>query len=148
MQNQLYVERLYPSMGMIVVYLLAFPMILLAAAPFGWTLALILAFAITASILTAAVLLSPLIVLDENRLLAGHIAIPVAVLGKSEVLKGETVREELGPKLDSRSQRVVRGEIKSAIKIAVIDAADPTPYLLISTRNPDELASALLANRA
>ena len=148
MQNQLYVERLYPSMGMIVVYLLAFPMILLASAPFGWSLALVLASAVTASILTVAVLLSPLIVVDENRLLAGHIAIPVVALGKAQVLEGEAVRQQLGPKLDARSQRVIRGEIKSALKIEVIDESDPTPYLLITTRNPEELASALLANRA
>ena len=148
MQNQLYVERLYPSLGMITVYLLAFPMVLLAAAPFGWTLAIALAFVATATIVTIAVVISPLLVVDENRLLAGHIAIPLDALGRAEPLTGDSLRIELGPKLDARSQRVIRGEIRSALKIEVRDANDPTPYLLISTRNPSELASALLANRA
>jgi hypothetical protein len=29
------------------------------------------------------------------------------------------------------------------VKIKVIDPADPTPYLLVSSRHPDELISAL-----
>jgi hypothetical protein len=33
--------------------------------------------------------------------------------------------------------------VKTAIKIPITDAEDPTPYWLISTRNPDKLAELL-----
>lgn len=122
-------------------------MVLLAAAPFGWSLALILAFIATTSVLVLATLLSPLVVVDQNRLMAGRIAIPLAALGEVEVLRDDQLRLELGPKLNARAQRVIRGEIKSALKIQVSDQSDPTPYLIISTRNPEELGSALLADR-
>jgi hypothetical protein len=146
-QNQLYVERLYPSKGLIAAYLLSFPMVLLAAAPFGWSLALILASVITAGVLVAATLLSPLIVVDQTRLMAGQIAIPLSALGAAKVLRDEELRMELGPNLNARAQKVIKGEVRSALKIAVTDEKDPTPYLVISTRNPEELASALLADR-
>lgn len=148
MQNQLYVERLYPSKGLVAAYLLAFPMVLLAAAPFGWSLASILASVVTVSVLVASTLLAPLVVVDEHRLMAGHIAIPIAALGEVKVLRDDQLRLELGPNLNSQAQRVIRGEIKSALKIEISDESDPTPYLIISTRNPEELGSALLADRA
>ena len=148
MQNPLYVERLYPSKGLIAAYLLTFPMVLLAAAPFGWTLALVLASVVTASIITISIVVAPLVVVDDVRLMAGRIAIPREVLKDPVVVRGESLRLELGPNLNALAQRVIKGEVKSAIKIPVDDAADPTPYLLISTRRPEELRSALLANRA
>jgi len=52
-----------------------------------------------------------------------------------------------GVKSDARARMLIRAYVKTAVKIKMEDKADYTPYLVISTRRPKELAVALLANR-
>jgi len=42
---------------------------------------------------------------------------------------------------------MIRGYVQTGVKIEVSDPDDPTPYLLLSSRKPEELAVALDANR-
>lgn len=123
------------------------PMVLLAAAPFGWPLAIALGSITMLSVLVLASVLSPLIAVSDNRLLAGKMAIPLNVIASAEVIPKEDLRSELGPKLDARAQLMIRGDLKTAVKIQISDPMDPTPYLVVSTRRPEELVGALRANR-
>lgn len=123
------------------------PMVLLAAAPFGWPLAIALGSITLLSVLVLASVLSPLIAVSDNRLLAGKMAIPLNVIASAEVIPKEDLRSELGPKLDARAQLMIRGDLKTAVKIQISDPMDPTPYLVVSTRRPEELVGALRANR-
>jgi hypothetical protein len=141
-------ERLYPSMGMYLAFSLLSPMVLLAAAPFGWTLAITLGSITLIAALVLASVLSPMIVIDGDRLLARKFSVPLSVIGAASEIPAENLRSELGPSLDARAQLMIRGDLKTAAKIEIADENDPTPYLIVSTRRPAELVSALRANRA
>ena len=81
-------------------------------------------------------------------LIAGRMRIPLSVIGKTQPLNKLELRELIGPAADARAQLFIRGYVKSALKIEISDSSDPTPYVVISTRKPEQLAVALLANRS
>ena len=146
MQTLQFEERLYPSLGMYLAYSLLSPMVLLAAAPFGWPLAISLGtFTLLAALVLASVL-SPLVLVDGERLLAGRMSIPKTAIGNVTEIDTEDLRTQLGPKLNAMAQLMIRGDVKTAVRVEISDADDPTPYLIISTRRPKELVSALRAN--
>ena len=146
MQTLQFEERLYPSVGMYLAYTLLTPMVMLVAAPFGWTLSLSLGLLTLVGSLILASVLSPMIVVDQSRLLAGKMSIPLSAIGSTNAIAEENLRAELGPKLDARAQLLIRGDLRNAVRIDISDQNDPTPYLVISTRRPAELVRALGAN--
>ena len=148
MQTLQFEERLYPSVGMYLAYSLLTPMVALVAAPFGSVLAIALgAITFIASLVLASVL-SPLVVVDGVRLIAGKMSIPFEAIGEVTEVATQDLRSELGPLLDARAQLLVRGDVKTAVKVKITDGNDPTPYLVISTRRSSELVSALRANKS
>ncbi len=76
---------------------------------------------------------------------AGDARIPVVALGPAVPLDAPTMRHELGPGLDARSHRCIRGWVASGVRVPVTDPRDPVPYWLVSTRRPERLAAALAA---
>ena len=120
----------------------------LVAAPFGWTLALTLGATTFVACLVLASVLSPLVVVDGVRLIAGKMSIPLEAIGEATEVSTQDLRSELGPLLDARAQLLVRGDIKTAVKVEITDGNDPTPYLVISTRRSSELVGALRANKS
>ena len=148
MQTLQFEERLYPSVGMYLAYSLLTPMVALVAAPFGWTLALTLGATTFVASLVLASVLSPLVVVDGVRLIAGKMSIPLEAIGEATEVATQDLRSELGPLLDARAQLLIRGDIKTAVKVEITDGNDPTPYLVISTRRSSELVGALRANKS
>ena len=148
MQTPQFEERLYPSVGMYLAYSLLTPMIALVAAPFGSTLSISLGAVTFVASLVLASVLSPMLVIDDVRLSAGKMSIPFSAIGEVTEIPVQDLRNELGPNLDARAQLLIRGDIKTAVKIEIKDASDPTPYLVLSTRRPGELVSALRANKS
>jgi len=61
---------------------------------------------------------------------------------------GETKRQLLGTLADPLAFVVQRPWMRDAVRVAVNDPADPTPYWIISTRWPADLARAIVAARA
>jgi hypothetical protein len=133
---------------MYLAYLLLTPMVALVAAPFGWALAITFGSLALVVSLALATVLSPLIVVDGARLIAGKMSIPLAAIGEVTEVATQDLRNELGPLLDARAQLLIRGDVKTAVKVEITDGKDPTPYLVISTRRPSELVSTLRANQA
>lgn len=131
---------------MYLAYTLLTPMVMLVAAPFGWTLALSLGALTLLGSLVLASVLSPMVVVERNRLLAGKMSIPLSAIGSTQAISVENLRAELGPKLDARAQLLIRGDLRNAVRIEISDQNDPTPYLVISTRRPEDLVRALRAN--
>ncbi|MGF1646852.1 MAG: DUF3093 domain-containing protein [Kineosporiaceae bacterium] len=84
----------------------------------------------------------------EPWLQAGTSRIPVRALGEVAALRDGEWRAELGPALDARSHRVVRGWVGHGVRVAVTDPRDPVPYWLVSTRRPEDLAAAVTGARA
>ncbi|MET9891827.1 DUF3093 domain-containing protein [Streptomyces sp. NPDC006465] len=83
-----------------------------------------------------------------DSLIAGDARIPVAALGDAEILDQEEARAWRTHKADTRAFMLLRSYIPTALRVQVTDPADPTPYLYLSTREPERLVAALEAVRA
>ncbi|MBO7938509.1 DUF3093 domain-containing protein [Streptomyces antibioticus] len=82
-----------------------------------------------------------------DSLIAGEAKIPVTALGEAEVLDAEEARAWRTHKADTRAFLLLRAYIPTALRVEVTDPQDPTPYLYLSTRDPERLAAALVSAR-
>jgi hypothetical protein len=73
--------------------------------------------------------------------------LPVAVIADVVALDAAGKREVLGVGAHPLAFVVQRPWIGGAVQVLLDDPADPTPYWVISTRRPVELATALLGAR-
>ncbi|MGK5629873.1 DUF3093 domain-containing protein [Streptomyces sp. URMC 123] len=80
-------------------------------------------------------------------LVAGDARIPVEALGEPEVLSEEEARAWRSHKADPRAFMLLRSYIPTALRVEIVDPADPTPYVYLSTRQPRKLAAALTSVR-
>jgi hypothetical protein len=78
---------------------------------------------------------------------AGRARLPLWAVGKITALDAPAARAARGPAADPRAFFLIRGYIRPMVQVVVDDPADPVPYWLVSTRHPDELATALSAAR-
>ncbi|MEV6928653.1 DUF3093 domain-containing protein [Dactylosporangium sp. NPDC051485] len=74
--------------------------------------------------------------------------IPLRYVGEVTPLTAADKRDLLGPYADPEAFVVQRPWIGGAVRLEVRDAADPTPYWLVSSRRPEALAEALRAAQA
>ncbi|MER5889094.1 DUF3093 domain-containing protein [Streptomyces sp. NPDC001941] len=79
----------------------------------------------------------------QGSLVAGDARIPVSALGVPEPLDAEEARAWRSYKADPRAFMLLRGYVTTALRVEVTDPADPTPYVYLSTRDPEALAEAL-----
>lgn len=84
----------------------------------------------------------------DGTLLAGRAALPVKYAGEVRALDRAAVRRLMGPEADPSAWTVHRPWVREGLAVVVTDPADDTPYWLISSRHPVELAAALAAARA
>ncbi|MFF3372262.1 DUF3093 domain-containing protein [Streptomyces sp. NPDC002680] len=97
--------------------------------------------AVTAAVMSAYG--SPRIRVVGGFLIAGEAKIPVSALGEARTLDPEETRAWRTYKADARAFLLLRAYIPTALRVEVADPADPTPYLYLSTREPERLAQAL-----
>ncbi|MEV5985531.1 DUF3093 domain-containing protein [Streptomyces sp. NPDC052051] len=83
-----------------------------------------------------------------DSLIAGEAKIPLSALGDTEILDQEEARAWRTYKANPHAFMLLRAYIPTAVRIEVTDPADPTPYLYLSTREPQRLAAALEAAAA
>jgi hypothetical protein len=69
--------------------------------------------------------------------------IPLRYIGEVTLVTSAEKHDLLGPYADPEAFVVQRPWIGPAVRVEVRDEADPTPYWLISSRRPAELAAAL-----
>ena len=117
----------------------------------GWLLAL--GVGIVTVALVAAFLLSfsrSEVEVDATGLRVDRQTLPAAAIGRVRVLGDAAMRDVLGR--DARADAVlsIKPWLRAGVQIEVIDPADPTPYWVVATRRPAELANRLgtLARRA
>ena len=119
-----------------------------------WALVLVTPFALAvgtalATFAVAALCLrrwgSPRIRVAEGRLHAGRAMIPLDLCGAVTALDAESTRALGGRDADARAYLLLRPYIRTAVRVDVADPRDPTPYWLLSSRRPDELAGAVRA---
>lgn len=79
----------------------------------------------------------------DGELRAGRGRLALAHVGRVEVVEKEDRRDALGPQLDPAAFLLHRGWIGAVVRIEVTDPADPTPYWVVSVRDPAALVAAL-----
>lgn len=84
---------------------------------------------------------------EDGELVAGRARIPVHLLTDPTPLDPEAARLLAGRDANAHAYLLLRPYLKRAVRVTVNDPADPTPYWLVSTRRPDELAGALASAR-
>jgi hypothetical protein len=115
----------------------------IAFVPVSTTLGVAVGFGVLALGLFSLVLTAPVVRVDATTLRAGEANIPRDLVGRVVALDAAATRTELGPQLDARAFLCQRGWIHTAVRVELVDPLDPTPYWIVSTRHPDELAAAL-----
>ena len=145
MPTNSYFERLYPSVGFLIAMSLSAPLVLLSVLPISQTVAVLMAGLVPVGLILLSIFSAPTIQVSEN-IRVGRINVPLSALGEALGLEGDQMRSERGPGLSPAAQFIIRGDIKYMVKVPVTDPNDPTAYLLISTRNPAALSSAINAN--
>jgi Protein of unknown function (DUF3093) len=80
---------------------------------------------------------------DAGVFRAGRARIGSEHLGAAEALDADGTRRVAGPEADARAYLLLRPYLKRAVRVEIIDPADPAPYWLVSSRRPEELAGAL-----
>ena len=69
--------------------------------------------------------------------------IPLSAIGGVTPLDREGTRRVRGPLAEPRAFVVTRGWLSASVRVQVEDPEDDTPYWLVGTRHPRELAAAL-----
>jgi hypothetical protein len=86
------------------------------------------------------------VVVQDGWFRAGRARIETRHLGTATALDAESTRRVAGPEADVRAYLLLRPYLKQAVRVEVVDPADPTPYWLVSSRHPRALAEALAAH--
>jgi len=97
--------------------------------------------------IAVAVALATPVRVAGGELHAGSAHLPLDVVGEVRELDAAATRAELGPVLDARAHVCLRAWARTAVRVEVVDPADPTPYWLVSTRHPARLAAAIGSGR-
>lgn len=79
----------------------------------------------------------------DGELFVGTAHLPLEHVGEVEVFGPKEKRKILGPRLDPAAYVIHRGWVGPVVRVRVTDEADPTPYWVFSTRQPERLAAAL-----
>jgi hypothetical protein len=143
-----YRERLWPAAWMYIVILLIVPATLLVFTPISIVAGIITAVVLVTGSVVLLLAAAPVIEIVDGSLAAGRARIPLELVGDVVAARGADARHERGPGLDARAHLVLRGWVDPVLRVSILDPDDPAPYWLLSTRRPEELASAIDAARA
>lgn len=139
----IYRETLRPPLAYIAVTALLAASFGLIVLRLSVGLAAAIAVVLGGAVVIALLALSPRIVVDDDRLYAGGAQIEGMHLGEITTLDRDQTRAAFGPEADTRAWSLYRSYARAAVRVAIIDPRDPTPYWLICTNNPAGLARSL-----
>ncbi len=143
-----YRERLWASVWVYLTTALVIPASLLVFLPINFTAGVIVAIAIYAGCVGVLIATSPVIEVSSEQLTAGRARLPVAFIGEVTGHSGEEATLQRGQKLDARAWLMIRGWVSPVVRIEVSDTKDPTPYWLVSTRQPAAMVAAIAEAKA
>ncbi|MCL1871345.1 MAG: DUF3093 domain-containing protein [Promicromonosporaceae bacterium] len=142
-------ERLVPGAGLLAAAASVGLLVLVILLPVWPTTALVAGVVVAVAGVVWAVVAAPVVEVAGGELRAGRAHIPTTLLGDVTVLASRAERTEaLGPQLDARAHVVLVSSVPTAVRVALTDPQDPTPYWIVSTRRPEELAAALATTKA
>ena len=123
---------------LVAMFWLAFVVSMPAAA--AWSATAVLAVLMALLFLTYG---APRVVVEDGWLRAGRARIHGEYLGGAEALDPAETRRVAGPGADARAYLLLRPYLKRAVRVTLHDDRDPAPYWLVSTRDPEHLATAI-----
>lgn len=139
----LYEERVLPSLAFF------FALLFIPLATIAVLLPFSVLVAITCGILSYSIGialawgLAPLIQINQGSLSVGRATIEAKYLGVVTPIEPSQAFIERGRNLNHMAYRRFQIGVNQLVKITINDTADPTPYWLISTRNPELVKSYL-----
>lgn len=142
----MYRERVLPTVTWFLAALLLIPAVILALAPINLALGIVMSIGIYGAAVWFFVAMSPRIEVSATYFRAGKGRIERAFLGSAVAVPAEDAFAELHGNLDARAWLCLRNWVPGLVKVPLTDPNDPTPYWLVSTRHPEELAVALNAH--
>ena len=83
---------------------------------------------------------APTLSLSSKTLSIGNVKIPTQYVKAVTVVEASAQQSEKGPKLNPSAYVRFQVGVKGLIKVELNDPNDPTPYWLISSRNPELVA--------
>jgi len=139
----LYRERLWPSPWLLLAVAPLAPSLWLVMMPFNPTVGLVVGILAVVAIWIVLFERAIAIEVSGDTLKVGVVELPMRAVGYVEALEGSSAVAARGPELDPRSFRIFRAGVKSYVRVAQTESDDPTPYLLIASRNPRLFARAI-----
>jgi hypothetical protein len=139
----LYQERVSPNLGTFAAVFVLLPSTVIISEPFDLRVGLLVGLVGVLGIWALLFFRSPQIRVTKENLTVGRASIPRSLIGAPKAIGKDEIFSERGPKLDPAAYKVFQGSLKTAIKIPIADPDDPTPYWLVSTRNPAKLVKIL-----
>jgi hypothetical protein len=139
----LYSERVLPNIGTFAAVFVLLPSTVIIAEPFDLRIGIVVGLIAVSTIWGLLVFRAPRIQVSKNHLRVGRVSIARSLVGTPKAIDKSEIFAERGPNLDPAAHKVFQGSVKTAVKIPVTDPEDPTPYWLVSTRNPEKLVEAL-----
>ena len=138
-----YRERLWPAPWLFFATALVIPASLLVFVPIDLVVGAVVAVVLYAGCCIGLLLASPVIQITEGDFVAGKARLPREFIGDAMAFTGDEAVLERGQRLDARAWLLLRGWVAPVVRVDVLDQDDPTPYWLVSTRNPSALVEAL-----
>ncbi len=142
-----YRERLSPSPWVFLTTALVMPASLLVFLPISISVGIAVALGLYAAIVALLVSTTPVVAVEGGELRAGRARLPLSFVSGVRAATGADATRERGVDLDARAWMLIRGWIPGVVRVELDDPQDPTPYWLISSRRPDELAAVIEAAR-
>lgn len=142
-----YREKLWPTPWIYIVSLLLVPSSILVLAPVSMPAGIVTGIVLYLAVVGALSFTAPIVEVRDGRLRAGRAEIDLAHTGEAVAAEDAAARAERGTGLDARAFLVIRGWVQPIVRIPIVDPADPTPYWLVSSRRPKELAAAINGSR-
>jgi hypothetical protein len=139
----IYRERLWASAWLYLATALVIPASLLVFWPINLIAGLVVAIVLYLGCVGLLVLASPTITVTDAELQAGRARLPLRFVGDVVPFREPEATLERGRRLDARAWLLIRGWVGPVVRVELTDPGDPTPYWLVSTRRPEELAAAL-----
>ena len=139
----IYRERLWPAPWVFIATALVIPASLLVFLPISAIAGVICAIVLYGAIVVTLLLTTPTIEITADLFAAGRASLPRTAVASAAAFEGTEASAERGTRLDARAWLLLRGWIPGVVRVELDDPSDPTPYWLVSSRQPTKLAAAL-----
>ncbi|PZF59595.1 DUF3093 domain-containing protein [Curtobacterium sp. MCSS17_008] len=138
-----YRERLWAPPALYLATALVIPASLLVFLPISVLAGVLVAIGMYLGVVVLLWALAPTVEVTDTEFRAGKAHLPRSLVGEVVAYQGAEATTQRGPALDARAWTLFRGYVRGVVRVEVADPADPTPYWLVSARDPQAVVDAL-----